>query len=61
MVSLFYLSGSHVTRYQVVSVFNVLLVKLGLDTKLYKTHSFRIGAASIASASEASQQSIANE
>lgn len=51
------------TRCQVVSVFNMLhvLEKLGLDTKLYKTHSFRIGAASNAWASGASQQSIAIE
>lgn len=56
-----HISGSPVTRYQVVSVFNMLLEKLGLDTKLYKTHSFRIGAASNAWASGASQQSIAIE
>lgn len=50
------------TKYQVESVFNMLLEKLaGLDTKLYKTHSFRIGAASNAWASGASQQSIAIE
>lgn len=49
------------TRYQVVSVFNMLLEKLGLDTRLYKTHSFRIGAASNAWVSGASQQSIAIE
>lgn len=56
-----HISGSPVTRYRVVSVFNMLLEKLGLDTKLYKTHSFRIGAASNAWASGASQQSIAIE
>lgn len=54
-------SGSPVTRYQVVSVFNMLLKKLGLDTRVYKTHSCCIGAASNALVSGASQQSIAIE
>uniref|UniRef100_A0A8W8MKX1 Uncharacterized protein n=1 Tax=Magallana gigas TaxID=29159 RepID=A0A8W8MKX1_MAGGI len=39
----------------------MLLEKIGLDTRVYKTHSFRIGAASNAWASGASQQSIAIE
>ena len=38
-------SRKPVTRYQVTSVFNMALDKLGLDTRVYKTHSFRIGVA----------------
>lgn len=37
--------GTPVTRYLVMLVFSMLIAKLGLDTKRYKTHSFRIGAA----------------
>ena len=37
--------GAPVTRYQVSSVFSMLITKLGLQTRDYKTHSFRIGAA----------------
>ena len=37
--------GTPVTRYQVMSVFSMLIADLGLDTQAYKTHSFRIGAA----------------
>lgn len=56
-----HLSGSPVTRYQVVSVFNMSIHELGLDSRAYKTHSFRIGAASNAWASGASEQYIATE
>lgn len=54
-----HLSGYPVTRYQAESVFNKAIRMLGLDTKMYKTHSFRIGAASNAWASGMSQMDIA--
>jgi hypothetical protein len=54
-------SGSPVTRYQVVSVFNMSIRKLGLDSTEYKTHSFRIGAASNAWASGVSEHAIATQ
>ena len=40
-----YIGVRPVTRYQVSSVFSMLITKLGLQTRDYKTHSFRIGAA----------------
>uniref|UniRef100_A0A8W8MMU3 SGNH hydrolase-type esterase domain-containing protein n=1 Tax=Magallana gigas TaxID=29159 RepID=A0A8W8MMU3_MAGGI len=46
MGSLFcHVNGAPVTRYQTASVFNQSLVRLGLDTHIYKLHSFRTGAA----------------
>lgn len=38
--------GKPLTRYQFTAVLSKVLTFLGVDTKLYKSHSFRIGAAS---------------
>lgn len=43
-----HLSGCQVNRYQAEYVFNKANRMLGLDTKIYKTHSFHIGAALLA-------------
>lgn len=56
-----HLSGRPVTRYQVASVFNLALKKLGLDNQSYKPHSFRIGAASAAWVSGTSAHDIASK
>lgn len=56
-----HISGSPVTRYQVSAVFNMALDKLGLSKQTYKTHSFRIGAASTAWANGASEKDIAGK
>lgn len=42
-------------------VFSMLIAKLGLDTKRYKTHSFRIGAATNAWVQGRSEDQIAAE
>lgn len=56
-MSLFiHLSGCPVSRYQAESVYNKAMKMLGLDTKIYKTHSIRIGTASNAYASGISQK-----
>lgn len=51
--------GTPVTRYQVMSVFSMFIAKFGLDTKSYKTHSFRIGAATDAWVQGRSEDQIA--
>lgn len=53
-----HLSGYLLTRYQAEFVFNKAIRVLGLDIKLYMTHSFRIGTASSAWASGLNQNDI---
>lgn len=60
-IIIFHFSGCPVSRYQAESVINKAMRMLGLDTKIYKTHSFRIGTASNACASGMSQKDIAGK
>lgn len=43
-----HLSGNPVTRYQFVCILKMTLTAAGIDSKLYGSHSFRIGAATTA-------------
>lgn len=62
MGSLFcHVNGAPVTRYQTASVFNQSLVRLGLDTQIYKLHSFRIGAATHAWSTGKGKEQIAQD
>lgn len=54
-----HVNGPPVTRYQTGSVFNHSLVRLGLDTQIYKLHSFCIGAATHAWSSGKGKEQIA--
>ena len=52
-------SGKPVTRYQFVSVLKKCLDRIGVDSKYYKSHSFRIGAATSCSLVGISDEEIA--
>uniref|UniRef100_A0A8W8P187 Tyr recombinase domain-containing protein n=1 Tax=Magallana gigas TaxID=29159 RepID=A0A8W8P187_MAGGI len=56
-----HVDGALVTRYQTASVFNQSLVRLGLDTQIYKLHSFRIGAATHAWSTGKGNEQIAQD
>ena len=51
-------NGKPMSRYQLVSVLNKALKVLGIDASGYKSHSFRIGAASLAAAQNISNEEI---
>lgn len=51
-----HLYGYPVTRYKTESVSNNVICVVGLDTKIYQTHYFRIGAATSALVSEMRQK-----
>ena len=54
-----HLSGSPLTRYQFVAVLKSVLQAVGVDSTLYSSHSFRIGAATSASLAGISDEKIA--
>ena len=51
-------NGKLMSRYQLVSVLNKALEVLGIDASSYKSHSFRIGAASLTAAQIISNEEI---